>query len=102
MMRVKKNDKVQVLSGRDRGKLGTVIKVVPAEDKVLVTGVGMVTRHMKRRKQGDVAAIKQEESFLPMAKVMPVCTNCKKPSRINVKTVDSRRVRACARCEEVF
>ncbi len=102
MMRVKKNDKVQVLSGRDRGKLGTVIKVSPTEDKVLVQGVGVVTRHVKRRKQGDVAAIKQEESFIPLAKVMPVCTACKKPSRVQVKTIDSRRVRACARCEEVF
>ena len=101
--RIKKNDVVQVLSGKDKGKQGVVTTVLPRESKVLVQNVGVVTKHVKARKAGDIAGIRKEETFIDMAKVMPICSSCKKPSRINSRLLDTgKRVRACNRCEEIF
>lgn len=102
MNAVRKNDTVMVITGKDKGKKGTVLEINPQEDKVLVKGVAIVTRHAKARKQGDVSAIKKTESFIDLSNVMPICSACKKPCRINTKVVDSKRIRVCNNCKEVF
>jgi len=101
--RVKKNDLVEVISGRDAGKQGTVIEILPKKGKVIIKDVGVVTRHAKARRQGDVAGIKKEERPVLLAKVMPVCSACKKPCRVNTKVLeDGKRVRSCNRCKEAL
>ena len=101
--RIKKNDTVIVLSGKDRDKKGTVIEVLPKKNKVLVKGVKVVTRHTKARKQGEVAGIKKEETYVNASILMPVCASCKQACRVNAKLVDNgTRVRVCNRCEEIF
>jgi len=101
--RIKKNDTVVVLSGKDKDKTGTVIEVLPKKGKVLVKGIALVTRHVKARKQGEVSGIKKEEGYINDSIVMPVCISCKKASRINTKMMeDGKRVRVCNRCEEIF
>lgn len=103
MNRVKKNDTVMVINGKDKGKQGEVLGLSFKKNKVLVKGVGIVTRHQKARKQGDVAGIKKQESFINLSNVMPVCTACKKPSRVGVTTVEGgKRARTCSRCKEIF
>ena len=102
MMAVKKNDTVVVITGRDKGKKGVVIDILPKKGKVMIQGVNLVVRHAKARKQGDVSGIKKEESFLDLSNVMPVCTSCKLPSRINSKIEGDRRARVCNRCKEIF
>lgn len=103
MMRVKKNDNVKVLMGKDKGKESKVIVVSPKDGKVLVKGVAMVSRHAKARRQGEVAGIKKEESYIAISNVMPICTACKLPARVNVKVLeDGKRARACNRCKEIF
>jgi large subunit ribosomal protein L24 len=101
--RVKKNDKVVVLSGKDKGKEGTVIAILPKIGKVMVKGVGIITKHLKARKQGGFAGIKKEESFINVSKVMPVCGACKKPCRVASKELEQgKKIRICNRCEETF
>lgn len=101
--RIKKNDTVMVISGKDKGKHGQVLEVLPAKDKVLVKGIGIITRHVKARRQGDIAGIKKEESYIQLPKVMPVCSSCKKPCRVNVKALDNNKsARVCNRCKAVF
>lgn len=101
--RVKKNDSVFVLSGKDKGKKGTVLAISPKDGKVLVKDVAVVTRHVKARKQGDVAGIRKEERFIDVTRVMPMCTSCNKPCRVGSKTLeDGKRVRVCVRCKEQF
>src|SRR5579872_6568727 len=95
---VRKNDTVVVLSGKDKGEQGTVIEVLPEEGKVMVKGLALVTRHMKARKQGDVAGIKKQESYLKLSQVMPICPSCKKPCRINTKQLENgKKSRMCNR-----
>lgn len=101
--RIKKDDTVFVISGRDKGKSGTVIDTKHKKKKILVKDVGIVTCHVKPKKQGDVGGIKKKESFICVSKVMPVCSACKKPARVNTKELDTgKRVRVCNRCNEIF
>ncbi len=101
--RVKKNDKVLIKSGKDKGKEGAVIAILPKEGKVMVKGVAVATKHIKATKQGAFSGIKKEESFIDISKVMPICTACKKPCRIASKELEQgKRIRICNRCEETF
>ena len=101
--RIKKNDTVVVLSGKDRDKKGTVIEVLPKKGKVLVKDIAIVTRHAKASKQGEVSGIKKEESYVDASSLMPVCVSCKQPCRVNAKLIENgKRVRVCNRCEEIF
>ena len=101
--RIKKNDLVRVVSGKDKNKEGSVIHVLPKKGKVLVKDVAIVTRHVKPRKSGEQGGIRKEESYLRLSKVMPVCSACKKAARINTKLLESgKRARMCNRCKEIF
>ena len=103
MMRIKKNDQVVVISGKDKGKQGVVIDLLLKKAKVKVQGVNIVTRHLKARRQGEVSSIKKEEAFIYLAKVMPVCPTCAKPARVGSKQMeDGSRVRICGRCKDVI
>lgn len=103
MFRIKKNDKIVIISGKDKDKTGKVIEILPKKDRVIVNGLGLVTKHAKARKQGEAGGIKQRESSIHISKVMPVCTSCDKPARVNVKSVENgARVRICNKCEEAF
>ncbi|MFH1643984.1 MAG: 50S ribosomal protein L24 [bacterium] len=103
LSRIKKDDKVIVLQGKDRGKEGLVIDVNSKKGKVLVKGVNVVTKHRKARKSGEKSKIVKEEKFLPLCKVMPFCTSCKKACRIQVKFMEEgKKVRVCHRCKEAF
>ncbi len=103
LSRVKKNDTVVVVSGKDKGKQGNIIKVDPKKDAVLVKGIGVVTRHLKARKSGEQSRIAKEERFIPMSKVMPICPSCKKACRVRTKSLeDGKKARICHRCQEAF
>jgi large subunit ribosomal protein L24 len=101
--RIKKNDNVIVISGKDKGKKGLVIDLSPKNGQVLVKGIAVATRHMKARKQGEMSGIRKEESFIDLSNVMPVCGACDKPCRTNGKVLDSgNRTRICNNCKEIF
>jgi large subunit ribosomal protein L24 len=101
--RIKKNDKVMVISGRDKGKTGSVIIVLPKKKKALVKGIAMVIKHEKPRKQGEAGGIKKKESYVWLSTLMPICSACGKPCRVCSKIVaEGKHVRVCSRCKEVF
>lgn len=103
LARIKKDDLVYIVSGRDKGKQGNVIEVDHKAERVLVKGLAMVTRHVKARRQGETSKITKEESYLPFCKVMPVCPSCKKHSRVQVRMLDgNKKARVCQRCKEAF
>ncbi len=103
MARIKKTDTVQVISGKDKGKVGDVIAILHKEGKIKVKGVAVATHHVKARRQGDTSGIKKEESYVQLSVVMPVCNSCKKPTRIGSKELaDGSRVRMCNKCKEIM
>ena len=97
-LKIKKNDKVVVLSGKDKGKQGKVLGTVPSEAKVVVEGINMVTCHIKPRKQGDQGGILQKEAPLYACKVQRVCPKCNKGTRIAHKIENGKKSRVCKHC----
>lgn len=103
LARIKNKDKVVIVSGKNKGQEGTVIEVCPKSQKVMVKGIAMVKKHAKVRKQGDVAGIKEKEAYLTYAQVMPICSSCKKATRVHTKSLDNgKKARACSRCKEIM
>ena len=98
-MNVRKNDKVVVLSGKDKGKQGEVLRAMPAEGKVVVQGVSVATKHQKARKQGEESSIIKVETPIYACKVQIVCPKCSKPTRVAHKVgADGKKVRVCKHC----
>ena len=97
-MNVKKGDTVVVLSGKDRGKQGKVLGTVPADGKVVVEGINMVTCHVKPRKQGETGGIVKREAALAACKVQVVCPKCSKATRIAHKIENGKKTRVCKKC----
>ena len=100
---VKKNDNVIVVSGKDKGKTGEVLKVFPKTGKVLVQGVNIVKKHQKANRTQAESAIIEREAAINSSKVMLYCTKCKQPTRISNKLLeDGSKVRVCKKCGETF
>ena len=98
-LHVKKGDTVVILSGKDAGKQGKILEVSPKEQKVIVEGLNMVTKHVRPRKQGETGGIVKAEGALYACKVMPVCPKCGKPTRVAHKILeDGTKVRVCKKC----
>ena len=98
-MSIKTGDTVVVLSGKDKGKKGKVLKVMPKESKVVVEKVNMVSRHTKPRQQGDQGGILKKEAPLYACKVQRVCPKCDKPTGPAHKVLaDGKKVRICKKC----
>ena len=97
-MSIKKGDTVIVLSGKDKGKQGKVQSSIPAESKVVVEGVNLVTCHTKPRRQGEEGGIVRREAALYASKVQVVCPKCGKGTRVAHKIADGKKSRVCKHC----
>lgn len=95
---VKKDDKVIVCSGNDRGKIGKVLEVSPKEGKVIVQGVHLVKKHVKPRPPQENGGITEAEGAIYASKVQIYCENCKKGTRVAHKDSDGKKIRVCAKC----
>ena len=100
---VKKNDKIMVISGKDKGKISEIISVMPKVGKVLVRDVNVVKKHMKPSKQNMEGGIIETEAPIFSSKVMLYCEKCKSVTRIAKKiTEDGTKVRVCKKCDTVL
>ena len=98
---VKKGDTVIVNSGADKGVKGKVLKAMPADNKVVVEGVNVRTKHVKPRKQGEAGGIIKSEVAIHASKVNVYCEKCKQGVRIkHVENKEGAKVRVCAKCGE--
>ena len=98
-MSIKKDDLVIVLSGKDKGKQGKVLEAMPADRKVIVEGINVVSRHTRPRKQGEEGGILEKEAPLYACKVQRVCPKCNKPTRPAHKMLaDGKKVCVCKKC----
>jgi large subunit ribosomal protein L24 len=100
---IRKNDNVVVTTGKDRGKRGRVVRVVPDKNRVIVEGVNVIKRHTKPNPQRNVkGGVVEREAALHASNVQLVCPECGKPTRIGKKILgDGRKVRICRKCEGV-
>ena len=101
-MKIRKDDTVVVLSGRDKGKQGKVLSAEPKTGKLVVEGVQVATKHRKARKQGEESAIITMPTPVYASKVMLVCPKCGKPTRVGHALVGEKKMRACKKCGAQF
>ena len=97
-LHVKTGDTVMIISGKDKGHTGKVLQVSPSENKVIVEGQNMVTKHVKPRRQGEQGGIVKAEGAIYASKVMPVCPKCGKATRVGHAMDGDKKVRVCKKC----
>ena len=108
-MKIKKGDRVRVLTGKDRGKEGDVIRAIPERDKVIVDGVNVAKRHQRATRATTQGGIIDKDMPIPVANVAVVCSSCNKPTRVGYRFDDQggmpgvggsrgRKIRVCRKC----
>lgn len=102
-LRIKKGDRVLVLSGKDKDKKGRVLVVIPEKERVIVEGVNIIKKHQKPSRKYPRGGIIEKEAPIHISKVMLLCPKCEKPTRIgNIVLEDRTKVRVCKHCKEVI
>lgn len=97
-MTVKKGDTVVVIAGKDKGKKGKVLEVFPKDNRVIVDGVNIVSKHKKARTQQEQSAIIKKTAPIDVSNVMVVCGVCGKATRVAHREIDGKKVRVCKKC----
>ena len=100
---IKKDDKVRIIAGKDRGKIGKVLKVHHKKNRILVEHVNMVKRHTRPTDKNRQGGIVEGESPIHQSNVMLLCNKCMAPVRIQMKHLeDGKKIRICRKCEELI
>jgi large subunit ribosomal protein L24 len=101
MLKIKKDDKVKVIQGKDRGKTGKVLRVDMSDGRVFVEGINMIKRHTRAKSQNEPGGIINKEGPLNISNVLVICPQCGKPSRVGFEVGKSgKKVRVCKKCGE--
>ena len=102
-MKIRRGDIVLVIAGKEKGRRGRVERLVPSQNRVLIEGINMVTRHVKARPEVRQAGRIQQESPVHISNVVLVCNKCSKPTRVRANYLeDGRKVRVCLQCRETI
>ena len=102
-LHIRKNDKVMVITGREKGKIGTVLKVIPRKDRAVVEKLNMVKRHTRAGGKSAQGGIIEKESPIHVSNLMLVCGKCAEPARVGKKVLeDGSKVRFCKKCGEIM
>jgi large subunit ribosomal protein L24 len=98
-LKIRKGDRVRVLTGKDRGKEGEVMRAIPAAGKVIVDGVNVARKHQRPTRATQQGGIIDKDMPLPVANVALVCPSCGKPTRVGYKVdASDQKVRVCKKC----
>ena len=100
-LKIRKDDTVQVIAGKDKGKRGAVVRVIAKKDAVIVSGINMVKKAMRKRSQQDQGGIAEIEAPLNISNVAIVCKKCG-PTKIGFKIDGDNKTRVCRKCGEAL
>ncbi len=98
-MKLKKGDNVKILSGKDRGKTGTVLHAMPNADKLVIDGLNVFKKRSRPRNQGEKGQTVLVPLPLPASRVMLICSSCKLPTRVGFRIDGAKKVRYCKKCK---
>ncbi len=101
-MKIKKGDKVQVMAGKDKGKQGEVLHVLPVSEKVVVKGANLMKRHLRPRRDGEKGERVEKEAPIHASNVMVVCPHTNKPTRIGYKIEGGEKIRMSKRANKAL
>jgi len=100
-IRIKKDDKVKVLTGKDKGKIGKVLKVAKKTNRIVVENINMVKVHQRPSQENPQGGIVEKAMSMDVSNLMLMCNSCVKPTRIGIKQLeDGKRVRVCKKCNQ--
>lgn len=106
-MKIKRNDTIKVLAGKDRGKTGKVLRVFPEQEKIVVEGVNVLAKHVRPRKKGEQGQKVYFPARMAVSNIMLVCPSCVKPTRVGYQVSRSEggrthKERTCKKCKTTF
>ncbi len=109
-MKIKKGDKVKILSGKDRGKTGKVLQIFPSRNKASIEGLNLLIKHMRPKKQGEKGQRIEFPAPMDLSNVILVCPKCGRAARIAYKYLDiikgnkkiKKKTRVCKKCEQII
>ncbi len=112
-MKIKKGDKVKILTGKDKGKIGKVLQVFPEQNRASVEGLNLLIKHLRPRREGEKGQRIEFPAPINLSNLMLVCPKCNKPTRAGYRTVESKAVeegqkakikkyRKCTKCEKTI
>ncbi|MGD9301906.1 MAG: 50S ribosomal protein L24 [Desulfobacterales bacterium] len=100
---IKKDDKVKVLAGKDKGKIGKVLSVNRKKSRILIEKINLVKRHSKPSAQSKQGGIIEKEMPIQWSNVMVMCNKCVKPARVKMQRLeDGKKIRVCVKCGEAL
>lgn len=106
-MFIKKNDKVKILSGKDKGKSGKVLQAMPKEGKISIEGLNLLIKHLRPQQQGEKGQRIEFPAFIQVSNVALLCPKCGKSTRsaykiIKVEGKKDKKYRVCKKCQEII
>ena len=99
-MKIKKNDQVLIVSGKDKGKKGKVLEVFPVSSRVVVENVNLAKKHRKARKQNEKGQVVEVPRSLHVSNVKLLCPKCGQPARLGYRLTDDGKYRICKKCNQ--
>jgi large subunit ribosomal protein L24 len=101
MLKIKKNDRVKIIKGKDRGKTGKVLRIESSKNRLYVEGINIVKKHMRQKDQNNPGGILKKESPVNISNVELICPNCGKAVRVGFKVKESgEKTRICKKCNQ--
>lgn len=109
-MKIKKGDKVKILAGKDKGKIGKVLQIFQSANRASIEGLNLLIKHMRPRKQGEQGQRIEFPAPLNLSNVILVCSKCDRPTRVEYKYLEvikneakrKKKVRVCKKCQQVI
>ncbi len=106
-MKIKKNDKVKILSGKDRGKSGKVLQVLPAQKKASIEGLNLSIKHLRPQKSGEKGQRIEFPAFMDASNLAVICPKCGQSGRIGYQIIKAegqpeKKLRMCKKCQEII
>lgn len=106
-MKIKKNDKVKILTGKDSGKIGKVLQIFPADGRLSVEGLNILIKHLRPQKKGEKGQRIEFPGLINISNVILVCPKCGQDTRVSYKSIQSesgkmRKFRVCKKCQETL
>ena len=101
--RLRKDDTVIIIAGKERGKTGKILRILPEKNRVIIERLNLVKRHMKPRGVQQQGGIVEKEASIHASNIQPLCGRCNKPARVGRRRLDDgRSVRVCRRCNDLL
>lgn len=98
-MKIKKNDTIKIITGKDKGKSGKILKVFPSKNKILIEGLNLFKKHVRPKKQGEKGQTVLVPRPIDISNAMLICSGCNKTARIGCRFDGGKKIRICKKCK---